>query len=69
MVCFHEIIGPILAMVAVILTILLFRKTIDFQAYRELDSNYMEVLKISIERPFLLQKKHWEMNSEEQKNI
>ena len=43
MVYFHEIIGPILAMVAVILTILLFKKTIDFQAYRELDSNYMEV--------------------------
>src|SRR5215469_16257778 len=67
MVYFREIIGPILAMVAVILTILLLKKTIDFQAYRELDSNYMDVLKINIEHPFLLMKKYSDMNSEEQK--
>ena len=29
MVYFHEIIGPILAMIAVMMTILLFKKTID----------------------------------------
>lgn len=41
---FHDIAGPILASAAVIL---------DFQAYRELDLNYMDALKIGIENPYL----------------
>jgi hypothetical protein len=49
----HEIVGPVLASVAIILTISLFKRTLDFQAYREIDSNYMEVLKIGIENPYL----------------
>jgi len=48
MVYFHEIIGPSLAMIAVILTILLFNKTIDFQAYRELDSKVNQCSKVCI---------------------
>jgi hypothetical protein len=53
MVVFHEIIGPILASVAVMLTLFLFKKTIDFQAYRELDSDYMAVLEVGLDHPEL----------------
>jgi hypothetical protein len=49
----HEIAGPILASVAVILTIYIFKRTVDSQAYRELDSNYMEALKVAIDHPHL----------------
>lgn len=58
MVVFHEIIGPILASVAVILTLFLFKRSIDFQAYREIDSDYTDILKISIDHPELRDKKH-----------
>jgi type III secretory pathway component EscR len=54
---YHESIIPIVASVlgsvALILSIYVFKRTLDFQAYRELDSNYMEVMKISIEHPYL----------------
>jgi hypothetical protein len=56
-----EIAGPILASLAVILSILVFKKTLDYQAYREMDSNYMEVLKLGMENPFLRDKK-WIQN-------
>ena len=56
MVSFHEILGPILASVAVILAILLFKKNLDFQAYREIDSDYTDVLKMGMEKPFLRDK-------------
>jgi hypothetical protein len=45
--------GPILAGIAIVLSIWVFKRTLDFQAYREMDSNYMEILKIGLERPFL----------------
>jgi hypothetical protein len=49
----HEIAGPILASLAVILSIIVFKKTLDYHSYQELDSNYMEALKMGIENPFL----------------
>ena len=46
---YHESIIPIVASVlgsaALILSIYVFKKTLDYQAYRELDSNYMEIIK------------------------
>jgi hypothetical protein len=38
---------------AIILAIYVFKRTIDFKAYRELDLNYIEVLKVDIENPYL----------------
>lgn len=52
----HEIFGAILASIAVILTIYVFKRTLDFQSYREIDSNYMEVLRIGIDHPYLRDK-------------
>lgn len=49
----HEIAGPVLGSVAVILTLYIFKKSVDSQAYRDVDSNYAEVLKIAIDRPYL----------------
>jgi hypothetical protein len=49
----HEILGPVLGSVAVILTIYVLKRTLDYQAYREIDSNYMEVLKIGRENPYM----------------
>jgi hypothetical protein len=48
-----EILGPVLGSIAIILTIYLFKRTLDYQSYREIDSNYMEVLKMAIEKPYL----------------
>jgi len=38
---------------ALVLSIWVFKRTLDFQAYREMDSNYMEILKIGLEHPYL----------------
>jgi hypothetical protein len=48
-----EILGSVLGSIAIILTIYLFKRTLDYQSYREIDSNYMEVLKMAIEKPYL----------------
>jgi hypothetical protein len=48
-----EILGPVLGSIAIILTIYLFKRTLDYQSNREIDSNYMEVLKMAIEKPYL----------------
>ena len=54
---YHESIIPIVASVlgsaALILSIYVFKKTLDYQAYRELDSNYMEIIKESMKYPCL----------------
>jgi hypothetical protein len=53
----HEPAVPIMAAIlggiALVLSIWVFKRTLDFQAYRELDSNYMEILKQGIEHPYL----------------
>ena len=50
---YHETIVPIIASVlggiALILSIYVFKRTLDFDAYRELDSNFMELLKLGLE--------------------
>jgi hypothetical protein len=52
---YHETIVPIIASVlggiALILSIYVFKRTLDFDAYRELDSNFMELLKLGLEYP------------------
>lgn len=48
-----EILGPVLGSIAIILTIYLFKRTLDYQSNREIESNYMEVLKMAIEKPYL----------------
>lgn len=52
---YHESILPILASVlgfaALILSIYTFKRTLDFQAYRELDSDYADILKEGIKHP------------------
>lgn len=50
---FVPVIGAILAGIALILSIYVFKRSLDFQAYRELDSNYMDILKISLQDPYL----------------
>jgi hypothetical protein len=47
------IVGVILGGIALIISIFAFKKTLDFQAYRELDSNYMDILKIALDDPDL----------------
>jgi hypothetical protein len=49
----HEIAGPILGSVAVILTLYIFKRTVDSQAYRDVDSNYADVLKLAVDHPHL----------------
>lgn len=48
-----QIIGAILGGTALSLSIWVFKRSLDFQAYREMDSNYMEILKIGLEHPYL----------------
>lgn len=52
---YHETIVPIIASVlggiALILSIYVFKRTLDFDPYRELDSNFMELLKLGLEYP------------------
>jgi hypothetical protein len=54
-VTYHESIIPIVASVlgsaALILSIYVFKRTLDFQAYRELDSDYADILKEGIKNP------------------
>jgi hypothetical protein len=50
------ILAAILGAIALVLSIWVFKRTMDFQAYREMDSNYMEVLKQGIEHPDLRNK-------------
>jgi hypothetical protein len=47
------IMAAILGGVALVLSIWVFKRTLDFPAYRELDSNCMEILKEGIEHPYL----------------
>lgn len=47
------IVGGILGGIALIISIYAFKRTLDYQAYRELDSNYMETLKLGLEDPDL----------------
>jgi hypothetical protein len=44
-----EIAGPVLASIAVVLSVIVFKRTIDYQAYKDADSDYREVLKIGLE--------------------
>jgi hypothetical protein len=52
---YHESILPIIASVlgfaALILSIYTFKRTLDFQAYRELDSDYADILNEGIKHP------------------
>jgi hypothetical protein len=48
---FHEIAGPILASAAVVLAIYVFKITLDYQSYKDIDSDYTDILKIGIEYP------------------
>jgi hypothetical protein len=43
--------GPLLASIAVVISIIVFKRTVDYQAYKEVDSEYMEVLKIDLDHP------------------
>ena len=46
-------IAAILGGIALIISIYAFKRTLDYQAYRELDLNYMEILKLGLEDPYL----------------
>ena len=47
------IVGAVLGGIALIIAIIAFKKTLDFQAYRELDSNYMDILKEGLDNTYL----------------
>jgi hypothetical protein len=44
-----EIAGPVLASIAVVLSVIVFKRTVDYQAYKDVDSDYREVLKIGLD--------------------
>jgi hypothetical protein len=46
-----EIAGPVLASIAVVLSVIVFKRTVDYQAYKDVDSDYREVLKIGLDHP------------------
>jgi len=46
-------IAAILAGIALVLGIWSLKRNMDIQAYKEMDSNYMEILKVGLERPNL----------------
>jgi hypothetical protein len=48
-----EFVGAGLGGLALIIAIYAFKKTLDFQAYRELDSNYMDILKEGLDNTYL----------------
>jgi hypothetical protein len=47
------LIGAILAGIALLLAIWSLKRNMDIQAYREMDSNYMEILKLGLQHPDL----------------
>ena len=48
-----EFVGAGLGLIALIIAIYAFKRTLDFEAYGELDSNYMEILKLGLKDPDL----------------
>lgn len=46
-----EIAAPVLASIAVVLSVIVFKRTVDYQAYKDVDSDYREVLKIGLDHP------------------
>jgi len=46
-----EIAGPVLASIALVLSVIVFKRTVDYQAYKDVDSDYREVLKIGLDHP------------------
>lgn len=54
----HEIAGTIVASAALALAIYVFIRTLDYQSYKDADSDYRDVLKIGIEVPMFLSGRH-----------
>ncbi|MGA9153392.1 MAG: hypothetical protein WBZ36_22670 [Candidatus Nitrosopolaris sp.] len=54
----HEIVGTIVASAALALAIYVFIRTLDYQSYKDANSDYRDVLKIAIEVPMFLSGRH-----------